>query len=231
MKSIEEIDQDSGKWVFDAEAAHRFTDEAEKNIPDYWKVIELTSGIVRENLAQNSRIIDVGCANGNTLSYLYKQGFRNLFGVDASAEMLEVARKKLAAIDRNFPARLFHSKTFIHAMAFDAIICNWTLHFIKEREEYLRAVFDSLVNEGLFILTEKTLQSQIIEQQYLGFKQEKGLSDMEISHKKKQLENVLVPLSVPENIELLIKVGFSHIEIINARLGFVTFLCIKSQNK
>ncbi len=218
---------DLGEWVFGAEIANRFTDEAEKHIPDYWKVIDLTINILKDNIPQDGYIIDVGCAIGNTLFYLYKQGFKNLFGIDYSKDMLAIACKNLAEIDRDFPSRLFHSKTFVQNMTFNAIICNWTLHFIKEREKYLKDIFDSLVSKGLFILTEKTLQSQITENKYILFKQNKGLSNEEIEHKKKQLEGVLVPLSVNENLELLSQSGFSQIEIINARLGFVTFLCIK----
>ncbi|MGD1803972.1 class I SAM-dependent methyltransferase [Dapis sp. BLCC M126] len=216
------------KWVFDAEIANRFTDEAEKHIPDYWRVIELTINILKDNVAQDGYIIDVGCASGNTLLYLYKQGFKNLFGIDYSQEMLKVAGKNLSEVDKDFPSRLFQSKTFIQNMNFDAVLCNWTLHFIQARQEYLKAIFDSLVSNGLFILTEKTLQSQITENQYILFKQKKGLSNEEIERKKQQLEGVLNPLSVTQNLELLTKTGFSQIEIINARLGFVTFLCIKS---
>ncbi|NEQ40119.1 MAG: methyltransferase domain-containing protein [Okeania sp. SIO3I5] len=223
----EKIYNDVQEWIFGAEIANRFTDEAEKHIPDYWRVIELTINILKNNLPQDGSIIDVGCASGNTLLYLYKQGFKNLFGIDSSPEMLKVAGKNLSKVDKNFASRLFQSKTFVQNMTFNAVLCNWTLHFIPERQEYLKAIFDSLVSNGLFILTEKTLQSQIIENQYILFKQDKGLSNEEIERKKQQLEGVLVPLSVRQNLELLTKTGFSQVEIINAKLGFVTFLCIK----
>lgn len=221
------ISNDVEEWVFGAEIANRFTDEAEKHIPDYWKVIELTINILKDNVPKDGYIIDVGCASGNTLLYLYKHGFKNLFGIDSSQEMLKVASKNLSKVDNDFPSRLFQSKTFVKNMTFDAILCNWTLHFIQERQEYLKAIFDSLVSNGLFILTEKTLQSTIIEDKYILFKQKKGLSNEEIERKKQQLEGVLRPLSVTQNLELLTKTGFYQIEIINAKLGFVTFLCIK----
>ncbi|NEO53106.1 MAG: methyltransferase domain-containing protein [Okeania sp. SIO3B5] len=227
VESSENNINSTGKWVFDAEIANRFTDEAEKHIPDYWKVIELTINILKDNVPKDGYIIDVGCASGNTLLYLYKQGFNKLFGIDDSQEMLKVAGKNLSKVDKDFPSRLFRSKTFVQNMTFDAIICNWTLHFIQERQEYLKAIFDSLISKGLFILTEKTLQSQITENQYILFKQNKRLSNEEIERKKQQLEGVLNPLSVRQNIELLNKTGFYQTDIINARLGFVTFLCIK----
>ena len=142
--------------------------------------------------------------------------------------MLAIASNNLAQIDPNFPARLFHSKTFIQGMNFDAITCNWTLHFIQERSAYLTAMFESLKPDGLLILTEKTQQSPTIEHQYIEFKRNNGLSDIEIDRKNQQLEGVLIPLSVTQNIQLLNQVGFSQIEVMHARLGFVTFLCIKS---
>ena len=73
----------------------------------------------------------------------------------------------------------------------------------------------------------KHFHCQIIENKYILFKQNKGLSNEEIERKKQQLEGVLVPLSVRQNLELLTKTGFYQVEIINARLGFITFLCIK----
>ena len=223
----EEISNDVQEWIFGAEIANRFTYEAEKHIPDYWKVIELTINILKDNVPKDGYIIDVGCASGNTLLYLYKQGFKNLFGIDSSPEMLKVADKNLSKVDKDFSSRLFQSKIFVQNMTFNAILCNWTLHFIQARQEYLKAIFDSLVSNGLFILTEKTLQTEITENQYIIFKQNQGLSNEEIERKKQQLEGVLVPLSVTQNLELLTKTGFSQVEIINARLGFVTFLCIK----
>ncbi|MGD1700281.1 class I SAM-dependent methyltransferase [Dapis sp. BLCC M229] len=223
----EKKSNDVQDWIFGAEIANRFTDEAEKHIPDYWKVIELTINILKDNVPKDGYIIDVGCASGNTLLYLYKQGFTNLFGIDYSPEMLKVAYKNLSKVDKDFPSRLFQTKTFVENMSFNAIICNWTLHFIKEREKYLKDIFDSLISKGLFILTEKTLQSKIIENKYILFKQDKGLSNEEIERKKQQLEGVLNPLSVTQNLDLLTQTGFSQIEIINARIGFVTFLSIK----
>ncbi len=153
----EKIYNDVQEWIFGAEIANRFTYEAEKHIPDYWKVIELTINILKDNVPKDGYIIDIGCASGNTLLYLYKQGFKNLFGIDSSQEMLKVAGKNLIKVDKDFPSRLFQSKTFVQNMTFNAILCNWTLHFIQARQEYLKAIFDSLVSNGLFILTEKTL--------------------------------------------------------------------------
>lgn len=100
-----------------------------------------------------------------------------MFGIDYSQEMLKVASKNLSKVDKDFPSRLFHSKKFVQNMSCNAIICNWTLHFIQERQEYLKAIFDSLISQGLLILTEKTLQSKITENKYILFKQNKGLSN------------------------------------------------------
>ena len=79
----------------DSEIASRFTDEAEKHIPDYWNVIYLITSILKDNISKDAYIMDVGCANGNTLACLYAEGFQNLFGIDASSEMIARARERL----------------------------------------------------------------------------------------------------------------------------------------
>ena len=41
----------------------------------------------------NSKIIDLGCGNGVLSIELYEAGFRNVHGVDYSANAIELARK------------------------------------------------------------------------------------------------------------------------------------------
>lgn len=41
-----------------------------------------------------SRVLDVGCAMGGYLDYLYQQGFRNLFGIDLTQKYVDHANKQ-----------------------------------------------------------------------------------------------------------------------------------------
>ena len=43
---------------------------------------------------KNHKILDVGCANGGFLRYLYKQGLRNLYGIDPTVKFIKNAKIK-----------------------------------------------------------------------------------------------------------------------------------------
>lgn len=204
-------------WVFDQKVADAFDQIAEKNIPDYRRVIELCVHVISELKIPNPRIIDVGCATGNTLKRLNGAGFRNLVGVDSSRPMLDKIK--------NNRAELIHSDTFPkQAGPYDVVLANWTLHFIEEREAYLQAIADSLTDHGILFLTEKTQSSMLVQNLYKDFKRKKGLSDQEIESKEQQLKGVLVSYSVNWYLDTLHKLGFSQVGIVNSRYGFVSFL-------
>ena len=46
------------------------------------------------NLPLDAKIIDFGCGTGLCGDYLHQAGYRNLYGLDGSKEMLEVAKSK-----------------------------------------------------------------------------------------------------------------------------------------
>lgn len=77
-----------GNWVFDEKVASRFTNEAEQHIPLYWQTIELSVETIKTSFNTNAKILEIGCATGNTLAYLVSQGFSHLIGCDSSPAML-----------------------------------------------------------------------------------------------------------------------------------------------
>ena len=62
---------------------------------------------------------------------------------------------------------------------------------------------------------------------YYDFKQEQGYSQYEIAQKREALENVLIPYTELENIEMAERCGFSHCECIFRWANFATFIAIK----
>jgi ubiquinone/menaquinone biosynthesis C-methylase UbiE len=46
-------------------------------------------------LAPDSHILDVGCGYGRVLEILYREGYRNLVGVDPAPAMVAAARQRL----------------------------------------------------------------------------------------------------------------------------------------
>ena len=134
-------------WRFDEHIAPSFVEHARQHIPNYETVTDKCARYCALNVNKDAKIIDVGCATGHTLKKLHAQGFTNLYGLDNSPHMIEFAPKGIASY--------FLSDTFL-GDDYDMILCNWTLHFIKDKEKYLKAMADGLKNGGTMILSEKT---------------------------------------------------------------------------
>jgi hypothetical protein len=60
---------------------------------------------------------------------------------------------------------------------------------------------------------------------YYDFKRANGVSDEYIKRKEKALTGVMHTMSAEWYLTHLEKVGFQRVEILNARYGFVTYLC------
>jgi len=209
------------KWQFDATAAENFAAIAEREIPDYHRVIDQCIRLINKLDIQDPKIIDVGSATGATLYALHQAGYTNLYGVDSSAEMLSRSFDQATLIQsEDFPAE--HGP-------FDVIIANWVLHFIPEREAYLQSICDSLASDGVLIITEKVSGSELANDLYYDFKRKNGMTEVQIEEKKQRLEGVLTTFPVDWYFQNLKQHGFQSIDIINANAVFVTFLA--SQRK
>lgn len=207
-----------GQWRFDKNIAKKFQEIAKREIPDYSRVINLSLQIIHKSSKEQPKIIDVGSALGKTLKQLHQIGYTNLYGVEASSDMLANSFKE---------ATLIHSEEFPEQHApFDYVINNWTLHFIHKRIDYLKAIKRSLVEGGTLILTDKVSTSDFTHELYYDMKRTNGVSEEEIKLKREQIEDILVTYPVTWYIETLNNLGFEQIEIINANTTFVTFRAI-----
>lgn len=206
------------KWKFDKNLAPNFVDHARKHIPDYDKVIDISIDLCSEYYNSNSNIIDVGCASGETIRRLHERGFKNIYGVDNSQAMIDVCPKDIATyrLSDTYPDDL---------PKMDVIICNWTLHFIKDKISYLKSLIDNLSDNGLLILSEKTSLDPLMIEKYHQFKIEKGVSAEEIKIKEQQLIDVMFINETSWYLENLTSVGFKKINIVNAHFCFNTFIC------
>jgi SAM-dependent methyltransferase len=204
-------------WEFDKSVAERFQHEAYAHIPDYKRVIDMCLEYVDDNYTKESKIIDVGSALGYTMHTFIQAGYSNISGVDSSKDM----------IDRSlYPTKIKHSSE-LPKTTYDVVLMNWTLHFINDKTNYLRNVYDNLSTSGSLILTDKTSQSPMMKRRYYDFKRKNGVSEEYITEKENMLKNYMNTMPIDWYINTLSSVGFSGIEILNAQYGFVTFVCLK----
>jgi hypothetical protein len=106
-------------------------------------------------------------------------------------------------------------------------LANWTLHFVKDKAQYLQDIYDSLTPGGYLILSDKTTQSDIVKNLYYDFKRQQGLSEEYIKEKEQKLIGVMHSVSAEWYLKQLRLTGFATSDIINSDRGFVTFLCVK----
>jgi len=202
-------------WQFNQLIAERFQHEAETNIPDYARVVSICLNYANEMYKKDITIIDVGSALGYTMNTFIQAGYDQVYGVESSKDMLD---KSL------YPANVFYTNVFPN-MKCDLVLMNWTLHFIKEKESYLKSIYDQLNTNGTLILTDKTTQMEPTKNLYYQFKHKKGVSYEYIFEKEKMLENVIYTKTTEWYLKVLTDIGFK-VDILNARYGFVTLLCL-----
>ncbi|THB73370.1 MAG: methyltransferase domain-containing protein [Gammaproteobacteria bacterium] len=209
------------QWEFNEEVANSFENEAVNNIPDYERVINTSINFAEQFVDKNEKVIDVGCALGETLKKFIEAGYTDLYGVDSSAAMLAKAYvdNKIKYIQSNdFPSE---------QGPFGLITANWTIHFIKQRYEYLENMYKSLKVGGYLILTDKMQLSPEVDAMYRRFKRDRGLSQEYIEYKEEALKEVLVSYPLDWYQVKLREIGFRSVEIINANLSFTTILAKK----
>lgn len=201
------------EWSFDSKVADIFEDHASKHIPDYNFVISSLPNLLKKyNVAFTDPVLDFGCATGKTLRTLRYAGFQNLYGVDNSDDMLSRCPKGIA--------QLYHTKV-IPNQKYKVIICNWTLHFNKNKFELLNTFTKHLDKDGFIILSEKT--SAVDNNDYYYWKKTNGVSEEEIKLKEQSLVGKMFLSSTKDYENEFAKLNL-HSKIFNNKLNFITWI-------
>ena len=201
-------------WKFDDNIAPNFVEHARKHIPNYDKVIDKTTSVCNRLCRKDDPIIDVGCATGETLRRLEASNFTNLYGVDNSTSMIKHC-------DTN--SMIYLGNKLPTLISYKVIILNWTLHFIKEKSEYLEHCSKRLQEDGFIILSDKTSKDSFLIDRYHDFKRDCGVSEDEIIGKQQAVEDMMYIDDVNWYFDQGKKLGFD-VDIIDADYCFTDFL-------
>ena len=111
--------------------------------------------LVFQDAADLGRVVDVGCGTGNVLPYLAESGvqMRDYVGVDLSADMLRVARGKVAAARAGFAAA-DAGKLPLREASFDTAICASVLHYWEDADAGLAEIRRVLRPGGRLLLVD-----------------------------------------------------------------------------
>ncbi|MCT1905017.1 class I SAM-dependent methyltransferase [Oceanobacillus sojae] len=95
---------------------------------------------------EGEQILDVGCGTGDLANKIYQYG-TYVTGVDKSENMVQQANNK-------YPDITFMAKDVLeleYKNTFDAVFSNATLHWVKQPEEALQHIYNSLKPGGRFV--------------------------------------------------------------------------------
>lgn len=224
-------------FSFNEEVANVFDDMVKRSVPFYDEVARILLSLAKHYCASGSKIYDIGCSTGSTL-LLLSQNIKyplNLVGIDNSESMIIRAKEKLS-LSKSEDRKQVYCQSALDFDYEDAslVICNYTLQFIsvRERKKLLSKIYSGLCKGGMFFLSEKIRYSDAEMQEaitaiYEEYKLSKGYSQNEIERKKESLENVLVPVTLEEQIAWLKDCGFHNIEVAFKWHCFVSLVAIK----
>ncbi|MDR2100618.1 MAG: carboxy-S-adenosyl-L-methionine synthase CmoA [Campylobacteraceae bacterium] len=224
------------QFEFDESVASVFDDMLSRSIPFYAEVLNLVCELSLKYTHENGAITDLGCSTANTLLLIAKEAKfpLRLKGIDNSEAMCERARRKIKAYGADI--EIVEGDILEHAFGTNSvIIANYTFQFIRppKRVKLAEKIYESLENGGICIFSEKIIyKNKILNKKmidlYLSFKKNQGYSDFEIAQKREALENVLVPYTENENIDMMKAAGFSEVVSVFKYANFATFLAIKT---
>lgn len=223
------------KFEFDEAVAAVFDDMLSRSVPFYKTTQHLIIDYILLNAKDGGRLIDLGCSTAKFLLELHaRECGLKLTGIDNSKPMLEQARKKALAFGAEDIELKFGDIEQFEADSFDFIVSNYTMQFIRpiKRPKMVKKIYNGLNEDGKFIFSEKVifedkrLDKQIIEI-YYSYKKQQGYSEYEIAKKREALENVLIPFTIKENIDMCKEAGFKRVETIFQWANFVTFVAVK----
>ncbi len=225
-------------FQFTDKVAEVFDDMLGRSVPFYQETIAMTGQLLARFLPPGGRVYDLGCSTGNTLIELSRSlAHLNLhfIGVDNSPAMIHKAILKAEMYSKQDCLEFSVDDIFNVSLANPAaVIMNYTLQFIRpiHRSGFIKKIFDILPAGGLIILSEKSIShdplfNRAFIQLYLEFKRQQGYSEIEISQKREALENVLIPFSDAENMDILRQAGFQHVEKFFQWFNFSSFIAVK----
>jgi tRNA (cmo5U34)-methyltransferase len=225
---------------FGTETAAVFDDMLDRSVPFYGEIQRMIGELASDFAADGSSIYDLGCSTANTFLsigvHLTPDLNVKFVGVDSSGEMLQKAEQKLASA--RFPwSYVLNQQDLnetVHIENASVALMVLTLQFVRplNREALVSSLRQGMNHNGCLILVEKVLGehstfNRLFIDHYYEMKKRKGYSEIEIAQKREALENVLVPYRLDENLRLLRRCGFQHVDVFFKWYNFCGIVAIK----
>jgi len=232
-------DAPASDFRFTSRVAEVFDDMLERSVPFYRETTAMSAGLLARHLRPGDTVYDLGCSTGTTMLELARRlGGRGVrfIGVDNSPAMLAKARLKASLYAKDNLSFICADITTLplRPESAGAVVMNYTLQFVRPltRVDFVRGLHRSLRPGGLLVMSEKTVcPGSAFNRDFIAlhhdFKRRRGYSELEIARKREALENVLIPYSCDENLDMLRQAGFSEAEQFFQWFNFSSFVARK----
>jgi len=225
-------------FKFSKEVATVFDDMLSRSVPFYAETQRMIGEMAGDFVKSGTNVYDFGCSTGTTMLALHDRVPKDVkfIGVDNSEDMLVRCRDKLAAggFDRPFELRAADLNAGVTVENASLALMILTLQFIRplQRERLMADIYRGLNDQGCLIVVEKVLGedslfNRLFIRYYYDMKRRNGYSEMEIAQKREALENVLIPYTLLENRELLLRTGFRYVDVFFKWYNFCGLLALK----
>jgi tRNA (cmo5U34)-methyltransferase len=227
---------------FNEEVARVFPDMLRRSIPGYAASIEAIGSLAGSHVRPGTLCYDLGCSLG-AASLAMRQGIRadgcRIIAIDNAPAMIRRCREVVAEdLSRNpdaTPIEIVQGN--IRDVAFDnasMIVLNYTLQFlpIDQRDDMIAKILGGLNDGGLLVLSEKVVDpdpemERLLVALHHEHKRRNDYSALEVSRKRAALDDVLLPETVNDHRDRLLRCGFSSASVWLRYFNFVSIIAIR----
>lgn len=223
-------------FSFDERTAAVFPDMVHRSIPGYAAVLQMTAAIadyfLRRANAEKPLIYDLGCSLGAVSLALKRVIPENcqIIAVDNSSAMTSRLSEYVAGAGiQNIQVKTEDILT-IQLDNCDVLIMNFLMQFLepKERTRVLKNIYESIKNNGILLLAEKTSYEDDISRLFHeNFKRHQGYSDLAIAQKRESLEQVMLTDNREVIEQRLKEVGFKQVIPYFQAFSFRAWVAVK----
>lgn len=229
---------DAGSFEFDDAVAEVFPDMLVRSIPGYAATIQAIGTLASLYVQPNTRCYDLGCSLGAATLAMRRNitvPGCDIIAVDKAPAMISRCREIVAADDSKVDVDVVEDDVLNVAIDnASMVVMNYTLQFLSldERDALIGRIHDGLVAGGIFVLSEKIVDEDshidaLLVRLHQEFKRQNAYSDLEISRKRRALENVLIPETLAAHEQRLRAAGFRHTGVWQQRFNFVSIVATR----
>ena len=205
-------------FVFNNDVVNVFPDMIRRSVPGYELVIPVGGLIAARHMGKEGKAFDLGCSLGASSLALLAQCDSpkvRVVGVDSSPAMIAQAEQNISDPRMSFRCENILTSDISGA---DVVMLNFVVQFLDpaRRLALLTRVAEQMDPSGLLILSEKVRSADpqlqtFYDTTHMAWKRANGYSELEVSQKRKALENVMQVDTFQTHAERLTKAGFNHV--------------------